>query len=113
MPSKHLSVGSTIAGWTIQRRLGAGGNGVVWQCMHEDGRSGAIKVLKGDLLEPASNVQEREHKLRRIRRFLDEIRFLRERPSDPGIVPLLDHFLPEKPSRDNRPWLVMPLATPL
>jgi len=31
----------------------------------------------------------------------------------PGVLPLLDADLPEKPTKDDRPWLAMPIATPI
>jgi serine/threonine protein kinase len=29
------------------------------------------------------------------------------------VLPLLDAYLPDKPSKDDRPWLAMPVATPI
>ena len=44
----RISARSTIDGhWKLVRRLGAGGNGEVWQCRDiNDGKEYAIKLLK-------------------------------------------------------------------
>ena len=45
------------------------------------------------------------------RRFTDEIKVLRDLGHDPGVLPILDAYLPESPSKKDRAWLSMPLAT--
>lgn len=86
---KYLSTGE---------RLGSGGNGEVWRCTR-DGKDYAIKVL-------------RRLERKRYARFKSEIGVLASLREFEGIVPLLDHALPDRPSRSNPAWYAMPLADP-
>jgi Protein kinase domain len=93
--------GTTCGNWRILNKINGGGNGEVYRCQGPDGTQAAIKILK------------RGHDWRgdRMPRFRNEIRFLTERRDYPGVLPMLDHALPEDP--DEPSWYVMPLATPL
>jgi hypothetical protein len=42
-----------------------------------------------------------------------EIEFLRSLEDTTGVLPILDAHLPDAPSRNDRPWLAMPIATPI
>jgi serine/threonine protein kinase len=42
-----------------------------------------------------------------------EIGVLGDHQSVAGLLPLLDAHLPDKPSKDDQPWLAMPIATPI
>ena len=89
--------------WTLQAQLGRGGNGTVWEATRPDvERAVALKVL---------NVTRIEHES--YRRFVREIGFLREHQGVRGLLPLLDSYLPDQPSRGDRPWLAMPVAAPI
>lgn len=90
-----LKKGATQGGWKLIERLGSGGNGDVWRAVHEDGRMGALKLLR-------SNARER-----RVR-FRSEIEFLLTHEPGTGVLPLLDHSLPEEKSKPA--WYVMPIA---
>lgn len=83
--------------WRLIKRLGAGGNGVVWQAEHNDGSLGAIKFLK--------NWNETPYQ-----RFKDEDRIMRSCKGIQGVLPLLDSHLPARPSSNDRPWIVTALA---
>jgi serine/threonine protein kinase len=87
--------------WRILNKISGGGNGEVYRCQGPDGTQAAIKILR------------RGHDRRgdRMPRFRTEIRFLTERRDYPGVLPMLDHALPEDPGEPS--WYVMPLATPL
>ncbi|MCW3026796.1 MAG: hypothetical protein JWN81_7, partial [Solirubrobacterales bacterium] len=92
----------TIGPWTLLEELGKGGNATVWSAR----RSGepepiALKVI--DAIRP-----ERE----RYKRFVAEIEFLRGLENSDGVLALTDAHLPASPSRADRPWLAMPIATP-
>jgi len=44
MPNK----GDKAGGWTLEKRLGEGENGIVWQATNDKGESCAIKFLRAD-----------------------------------------------------------------
>jgi hypothetical protein len=87
--------------WRILGKINDGGNGDVYHCQGPGGIRAAIKILR------------RDHDRRgdRMPRFRNEIRFLTERKNYPGVLPMLDHALPDDP--DLPSWYVMPYATPL
>jgi serine/threonine protein kinase len=89
----------SLSQWVRIELLGQGGNGEVWKASR-DGVECALKVLK------ETNKNEESY-----RRFIDEIRILRDLKGHPGVIPILDVNLPEHPSKRNRAWLAMPLAT--
>jgi serine/threonine protein kinase len=93
----------TLGPWTLGEELGKGGNAVVWRATR-DGLEGevALKVIN-------ATKAEKEPYLR----FVAEIEFLQSLGDTAGVLPLLDAYLPEEPSRDDRPWLAMPIATPI
>jgi serine/threonine protein kinase len=87
--------------WRILSKINGGGNGEVYHCQGPDGTQAAIKILK----------RGRDRRGDRMPRFRTEIRFLTEHRNYPGVLPMLDHSLPE--DLDEPSWYVMPLATPL
>jgi serine/threonine protein kinase/sugar lactone lactonase YvrE len=87
--------GRQIGPWTLEQRLGGGGNGVVWQARHLDGSEGALKLLR-------SSGRERRA------RFRAEIDFLLHHDPGPGVLPILDFSLPDSTAEDA--WYVMPVA---
>jgi serine/threonine protein kinase len=99
--SKDNWKGKKFKGWTVHKRLGAGGNGVVHRATRED-QEGAIKILKSDLWTGKG-----------YKRFAHEIEGMRLCEGIPGVIPLLDFNAPEKPSDTDPPWIVMGLAIPL
>lgn len=46
-------------------------------------------------------------------RFVREINFLRDHPTVEGLLPLVDAYLPDEPTRQDQPWLAMPIAIPI
>ncbi|MCB9858464.1 MAG: protein kinase [Phycisphaerales bacterium] len=103
---RKLGAGQEFGNWKLvgDKELGKGGNGVVWEVETEAGERGAMKFLHKHHFSPPGA---------RFARFRDEIAFLREEGRREGLLPLLDSNIPEKPSVENRPWLVTPLAIPL
>lgn len=97
---KHipLTTGTEIGGWTLERRLGEGGNGDVWKACRPGSSPHAIKFLRKTDEEAYS-------------RFKTEIEILKQITPLAGIVPLIDQFIPESKA-DGTPWFVMPLAIP-
>jgi serine/threonine protein kinase len=87
--------------WRVLGRIDSGGNGDVYYCHGLDDAEAAIKILKRD----------RDRRGDRMPRFRNEIHFLEERRNYPGVLPMLDHALPDDPAEPS--WYVMPVATPL
>lgn len=94
--------GQTIGPWRLNRLLGSGANAEVWEASNERGDIVAVKVLHR--VDPDSEP---------YKRFRDEISVLREVGNSPGVLPIVDSHLPDKPSRGNPAWLAMPVATPI
>ena len=93
-----LALGQVFGEWTLEELIGGGGNGDVWKVSGNDGKPHAIKVLR--------NLEKEAYA-----RFRFETEALNKLGGMPGILPLLDKHLPNDPKKE-RPWFVMPLATP-
>ena len=91
-----------LGGWTLRKKLGSTGSAEVWEA-ERGGRVVAVKFLK--------NVGSARNS--RYRRFVHEVRFLRDMAPPRGVLPLLDSYLPEHPNDDDPPWLAMPVARTL
>jgi serine/threonine protein kinase len=96
------TTGDSIGPWTLGERLGVGGNATVWRASRHGGEDVALKVI---------NTTKTQHEP--YRRFVQEIEFLRELGEFPGVLPLLEAHLPQRPSSAERAWLAMPVATPI
>lgn len=96
------SVPRTVADWTLDEKLGEGGNATVWRATGTAGEVVALKVLN------SSKVAGEPYK-----RFLREVAFLQGVADDAGLLPLIRAELPEKPSASMKAWLAMPIATPM
>ncbi|MCA9607143.1 MAG: protein kinase [Myxococcales bacterium] len=94
-------VSADYGGWELHNELGAGGNGIVYEA-HRGSERAALKVLRKSYW-----------KGNRLDRFRDEVAAMERCLGLAGVIPLLDHRLPEKPSKKTPPWLAMGLATPL
>jgi serine/threonine protein kinase len=95
--------GQAIGPWTLHKQLGRGGNGTVWEATRSSTNAVfAVKVLSVTKIEHES-----------YKRFVREIAFMRQHQGMQGLLTLLDSHLPDQPSKANRPWLAMPVATPL
>ncbi len=91
-----------IGPWRCLEQIGSGGNGIVWRAISADGaQQVALKVVK-----------TKKPDAEPYRRFVREIAFLRDLGPFEGVLPVIDAHLPEPPSTD-RPWLAMPIATPI
>jgi serine/threonine protein kinase len=96
--------GTTVDGWKLDELLGAGGNGEVWKASR-DGVQAAVKFLKSAFAVPGN---------KRFARFRDEARMQRQLPArHPGVLPLLDSYIPDEPSPGLPVWLAAPIAVPV
>jgi serine/threonine-protein kinase len=97
-----LGQGLHFGQWILkgEKPLGEGGNGVVWEAENSHGRKVAIKFLKSHHF---GGVREK--------RFRSEIDFLKNEARRPGILPIIDFYLPVTCSETERPWFVTPLST--
>jgi serine/threonine protein kinase len=93
-----IQPGDDFGGWTIEKHLGSGGNGDVWQATKLGYGPHAIKILR--------KVNDESYE-----RFKIEIESLVKLGAHEGIVPLIDKYIPEK-RNSGHAWYVMPLATP-
>jgi len=93
----------TVGPWTLDERLGRGGNAEVWRAT----RSGSAMAVALKLINTTK--VEREP----YQRFVREIEFLRSHQNVLGLLPLLDAYLPDQPDKVDQPWLAMPIATPI
>jgi len=99
MTSEQRRVGP----WILSEQLGRGGNATVWTATRPgDDTPVALKVI---------NVTKVEREP--YQRFVREIGFLRKHQSVDGVLPLIDAYLPETPTKKDRPWLAMPIAVPI
>ena len=92
-----------VGPWELLDELGHGGNSTVYRArVAAQGELLALKVLD-------------THKIQseRYARFVQEVRVLEDLRDFPGVLPLRDAELPERPSRRSPAWLAMPIATPL
>lgn len=93
-------VGQRLGRWTLVEPIEQGGNADVWRGESDEAAPAAIKLLRGAGGD-------------RYPRFCDEVAFLRSPIAAEGVLPLLDAYLPDRPSRRDPAWLTMPLATPI
>ncbi len=92
-----------IGPWTLGDQLGRGGNATVWTATRsENDTPVALKII---------NVRKVSREP--YQRFVREIDFLRSHKSVEGLLPLVDAHLPAEPTKDDRPWLAMPIANPI
>ena len=92
-----MSAHANLGKWTIGERLGRGGNGLV-HLARSGSITGAIKLLA---------------KPDRVARFRDEVEGMRRLSNVEGVLPVLDSHVPDRPTKSEPAWFVMPLATPL
>ena len=103
MPRRYeFKTGQIVGPWRLVEPLGRGSNGEVWRATRPGMSDAALKISL-----------HRNPDAARYKRFVDEVRFYARLGDRPGILPLLDSYLPERPNRHDRPWLAMRIATPL
>ncbi|RAR57128.1 serine/threonine-protein kinase [Paraburkholderia unamae] len=95
---KTLHAGDVFEGWLLEAPLGAGGNGDVWKAARPGQASQAIKILRSVSAET-------------YERFKIETSTLERLGHLPGVIPLLEKFVPDDKSGPT-PWFTMPVAIP-
>ncbi len=94
--------GDRIGTWTLEKRLGTGGNAVVWQATSPSHSAPvALKILK-----------DPEQRGEPYKRFAREIEFVRGLGNFAGVLPVLAANVAEDPGGEPA-WLAMPIATPI
>lgn len=98
----NLRANRKINGWTLSKKLGAGGNGEVWMCKNDKKEEYAIKFFKFGRYGAA------------YERFIDEVLFMEQHQGIHGVLPIIEKNLPSKNKKNvdaNIPiYYVMPLA---
>jgi serine/threonine protein kinase len=105
--------GQRFGDWTLlgDKAVGAGGNGVVWQCQKPGDIKGAIKFFNREDIRRRFP-DKPDELVKREKRFRDEVVFLTREARRSGILPLLDSYLMYQPSPNDVLWFVMPWADP-
>lgn len=99
MGNESIGDDNLLSEWHRIELLGTGGNGEVWKA-NKNGTELALKIL--------SNTQPNHES---YRRFSHEVTLLRQLDHEPGILPIVESHLPTSPSKKDRAWMSMPLAT--
>lgn len=98
----NLRANRKINGWTLSKKLGAGGNGEVWMCKNDKKEKYAIKFFKFSRYGAA------------YKRFVDEVDFMEQHQEIHGVLPIIDKNLPSKNQKNVDAkipiYYVMPLA---
>ena len=89
--------------WLVKQKEGEGGNSHIYSVVHEQTNKGAV-VKTPKWLKP-----------RLIRRFRDEVAALDRFKSHTGVIPILDHWLPDSDNAEEGsvPWLAKWRRRPL
>lgn len=72
--------------WRLRKRLGEGGNGIVWLASNSESEEVAIKILAK---------MDGKDKAKTYSRFRNEVRVTRANCNIEGLLPVLDSFLPD------------------
>jgi serine/threonine protein kinase len=88
--AQKLQAGGVFDGWLLEAQLGAGGNGDVWKAARPGQASHAIKILRSVAAETYERFKIETSTLERLGRV-------------PGIISLLDKFVPDDKS-GSTPW---------
>lgn len=94
--SSSYSKGQSFGPWTLIEQLGAGGNGEVWKVCRSGSPEHAIKLLRA--IDATSYA-----------RFQAEVTALDTLAGEPGVIPMVDRFIPARLAGQT-PWFVMPVA---
>jgi serine/threonine-protein kinase len=96
---KQVVAGTKTGRWTLQRKLGGGGNGEVWLGFDGEASHSAVKCLTK--VKPGA-----------YRRFRDEVYVLEQAAEIKGVLPIFDHYLPQTLEK-RQAWYAMPVGVPI
>jgi len=86
--------------YTIKKKLGKGGNGIVYEVVDSKGTHFAKKVLK--------NIKFKKN----YERFKSEIEVLNNLKKKKGIIEIVDYHFPNKITNNDFPYYIMPIGIP-
>ncbi len=89
-------------GYELLKLLGRGGNAKVGRVRFNE-QEYALKLLD-NYKDPNSPT---------YKRFANEVRALQQLHDDVGVMRIVDMNLPKQPTKTDRPWFTMPIATPI
>ncbi|MCA0312680.1 MAG: protein kinase [Candidatus Melainabacteria bacterium] len=100
-PDAHIRyrLGDQVGPWRLREKLGRGGNAEVWKATKNDATIGAIKLCLAN-----------SYRTNTLTRFTSEIEALSRLKDLPGVIPIIDYYLPSRYDKQDIPWLVMPMA---
>jgi len=98
-----IITGGMFGEWELIEQIGRGGNGVVWKAKNSKAQFGAIKFLHGRY----------NRDCQRYERFKVEAQAMQDCADIPGVLQLLDVYIPDSPDSNSKAWLVSAYATPL
>lgn len=99
----YYKKGMLLGPWTLDYRLGRGGNGEVWKAYCIEQGFVALKILKRTDLGPDSES---------YKRFRDEIELSLKLRKRQGVIQAKDAYVPKR-KEDMPPWLATEIAIPI
>jgi hypothetical protein len=91
-----------FTGWQVIGKIADTQHSVVWEAQGDDGRQAAIKELR-------DKKPDRDPYLR----FKDEVELHARLGPQPGVLPVLEAHVPDRPTADDPAWFAMPVAETL
>lgn len=94
---RYKRKGDKIEKWEVVEKIGQGGNGVVYKVTDGKNKYALKTLLKFSQTKSYS-------------RFRDEVEALYKGASIKGVIDIIEHHLPEKPSEKKLPFYIMPVG---
>ncbi|MEA5096225.1 MAG: protein kinase [Sedimentibacter saalensis] len=97
-----FNIGDKFGKYVLKKQIGKGGNAYVWKVT--DGKKEyAMKLL----------IKSNSFFDKKYNRFKDEIKVVMKNQDVGGIIPIFDYNIPDKVSKTDQPWYIMPIAEPI